>query len=946
MPRLVVLDAMNLTYRAYYAFIRRPLINSKGENTSAIFGFANTVLRIRREVKPDYWALAWDGPGPTFRHERFTEYKATRKPMPDDLVPQIEPIERMAEALGLPRIEIPGMEADDVIATLACRGEQDGFEVVLVTGDQDMTQLVNDKVTMLAPLARGEDYTRVDPANVRERWGVEPKQTVDVLALMGDPSDNIPGVRGVGEKTAVELIGKFGSLEELYRRLDEVTKPALRQKLDTSREQAFLSRELVTVKTDCELPFGWDVLKMQPIRRDALRELSQRFELVKLERMTDTLRTAEAGEGPPAPSRPGERRAAASSPVPSSLPGPSGAATAPGSAVQGALDLFGGDAAVAVSAAPTPRNLHELEADVRALLERAAGGLALLPIYEGEHPRRAHLVGLALAAGEGPACYLPLGHDSGLNVDGARLREWLGGVLADSEVPKVGEDLKRDAHLLEAAGIELALPGDGEVRDAHVLSFLCDPERDHSLEALARDFLGLEVSREPIPAGGRRPKPRTLPVEAGTHAGRAAAALPLLVEALRAQLEARDQWGLYESLERKLLPVLLDMERAGVRLEPDVLREMSAAAGEEIDALRRELHAFAGEEINLDSGPQVAKVLFDTLGLKAGGRTATGALSTRQDVLEELAESHPFAAKLLEYRALAKLRSTYFDALPAEVDPRDGRVHTLFEQSGAATGRLSSSHPNLQNIPMRAERGRRIRRAFVPAPGHVLVSADYSQIELRVMAHLSGDPNLIEAFASGEDIHASTARRIFNVKGDLDPALRNRAKVVNFGIMYGMGARGLAKRMGISLVEAQDFIAHYFQVFQGVRTFLASVVDDAREKRWVATILGRRRYLPGLDSAHGGERAYAERMAVNTPIQGSAADLMKLAMIRVHDALKTHAPLARLLLQVHDELLVESPAAEADAVADRVRAEMEGAFPLRVPLVVSVGRGPTWFDAH
>ena len=953
MPRLVVLDAMNLAYRAYYAFIRRPLVNSKGENTSAIFGFANSVLKIRKEEKPDYWALAWDGPGETFRHQTFREYKATRKPIPDDLAPQIEPISRVAEALGLPLIELPGMEADDVMATLACRGERDGFEVVLVTSDKDMLQLVTENVTILAPSGRPSDeYVRMDAEAVQQKWGVTPLQTRDVLAIMGDTSDNVPGVKGIGEKGAVELITKFGSLEDLYQRIEEITKPALRQKLETSRDQAFLSRELVTVKTDCELPFTWDELKMQPIRRDALRELSKRWELIKLEQIANTLRSSEAGEGPALPASAAERAAgkgvAKAPPPPDDDPwGP--APAAPASGAQGALDLFAGlEAAgsLAVATTGSPRDLSELEAEARALLERANTGLALLPLYEGEHPRQAALVGLALAAREGPPCYLPLAHQGAANLDASRLHALLGKALADPALPKLGEDLKRDAHLLERAGLTLALRGEAELLDTHVLSFLCDPERDHSLEATARDFLALEVSREPAPPPGRKPKTGALPIEAGAYAARAAAALFPLAEALRAQLEARDQWELYGTLERPMIRTLFDMERAGIALDPAILREMSASAGEEIDSLRRELHLAAGEKINLDSGPQVAKVLFQTLGLKGAGRTPGGALSTRQEVLEELAEEHPFAARLLEYRMLTKLRSTYFDALPQEIDPRDGRVHTLFEQAGAATGRLSSSHPNLQNIPMRTERGRRIRRAFVAPVGRVFVGADYSQIELRVMAHLSQDPALIAAFESGEDIHDSTARRIFGVTGPLSPELRSRAKVANFGLMYGMGARTLAKGMGLGMAEAKEFISHYFRAFEGVRTFLDSVVEEARERRWVATLLGRRRYLPGLESSHGGERAYAERIAINTPIQGSAADLMKLAMIRVHAALLEEFPSAQLLLQVHDELLIECEMAEADAVSARVRAEMEGCFPLRVPLVVSVGRGATWFDAH
>jgi len=545
----------------------------------------------------------------------------------------------------------------------------------------------------------------------------------------------------------------------------------------------------------------------------------------------------------------------------------------------------------------------------------------------------------------GGACYLPIAHEPGPNVTVDQLRAWIGGALGDPSTPKIGVDLKSDAHLLERMGLDFPLEPTADNSDLRVLSFLCDPERDHSLEALARDFLGRSLPPMVEP-GARRPKPSAWPVDVGRTLARTAALMIPLSAALRAQLESRDQWSLYETLERPLSPVLLEMERVGIRVDAEALCAMSRQAGEEIDRLREELVAMAGEPINLESGPQVAKVLFETLGLKPRGRTPGGALSTRQDVLEELAASHAFPERLLAYRMLTKLRSTYFDALPAEVDPRDGRVHTVFDQAGAATGRLSSRHPNLQNIPMRAERGRQIRKAFVAGPGAILVGAVYSQIELRVMAHLSRKPGLVAAFESGEDVHERTARTIFGVRGPLDPGLRARAKIVNFGIMYGMGARSLAQQMGIPLAEAQAFIADYFRVFGGVRAFLDRTIEEARRQGWVATLLGRRRYLPGLESAHGGERSATERAAINTPIQGSAADLMRLAMVRVADALKARMPSARLLLQVHDELLLECPTEEAAAVSDLVRTEMEGCFPLRVPLVVIVGRGPTWFDVH
>jgi DNA polymerase-1 len=969
MPRLIVLDAMNLTYRAYHALLTRdkadpskwvPLRNSRGEATNAILGFANTVLKIRREEEPDYWVLAWDGPGPTFRHERYTEYKATRKPMPDDLLPQIEPVEKMARALGLPVIEIPGMEADDVMATLACRGERDGFEVVLVSGDKDLVQLVSDQVKVLAPLRRGDEYAWIDRQAVIQKWGVPPERVVDVLALLGDTIDNVPGVSGIGEKTADELMREYGSLEGIYQNLDKISKKAVRARLEAGREMAFLSRELIALKTDCELPMGWEELRVRPIRRSALQAITRRYELFTFEKRALELAVGDEEAGATAPGRASDRSGATDGGTPPIAPvepsfadsdpslvfppapvdpgdvRPFTSAPVPAPSTQGALDLFAEVATADVEI--DPEALLHAAAD---LVARATHGLAVVPLAT----RDGRLVGIALAARDTAPVYLPVAHEQGARVALDAVRARIGPALADPSLPKLGSDLKRAAHRLESAGMTLA----GLEFDARVASFLLDPERAHDLASLARDALGIALPPLAAPAAARgKPAPdlsAAPPELMGPAAAAHAAALILLQDALRAQLEARDQWQLYRDLERPLISVLLDMERAGIAVDRPMLEEMGARAAGDLARLEQELFAMAGGPLNLQSGPQLSQVLFEKLQLKAGRRTKTG-FSTDQAVLEDLAREHPFPARLLEYRALAKLKSTYLDALPLAIDARDGRVHTTYDQAGAATGRLASHDPNLQNIPMRTEQGRAIRRAFMAPPGAVLVSADYSQIELRVMAHLSGDPQLSEAFASGEDVHASTARRVFKVTGDLDPALRSRAKIVNFGVMYGMGPRSLSQQMGLSLAEAQEFIRRYFETFASVRTFLDRTLEEGRRRGYVATVLGRRRYLPELASAHGGERSIAERAAINAPIQGSAADIVKLAMVKVHHALKGTHPSARLLLQVHDELLFECPEREAEAVSETVRAAMESCFPLRVPLQVSVGSGRTWFDAH
>ncbi|MEO5987630.1 MAG: DNA polymerase I [Candidatus Eisenbacteria bacterium] len=959
MPRLVVLDALGLAYRAYYAFIGRPLRNSRGENTSAIFGFGNMALRFRRELAPTSWVLAWDGPGPTFRHELYPEYKAHRPPMPEELASQLTPIEELSQCLGLPVLEKAGMEADDVMATLARQGAEAGYEVYLVTADKDMLQVVNDRVTVMAPAGKGDDLIRMDPAAVRAKWGVGPEHIRDVLALMGDSSDNIPGVPGVGEKTAVELMKQFGSLEALYEQVESITKPALKLRLIEHRELAYLSRELATLRLDLDLGLSLDALALAPIRRDDLTTFARRWEIRRLEQVASSQGEADAGAAVAA--RSPERRGLAAeqrgtgvklrddsssgaaapdlfgAPViaPPTSPLPSLLTSQP----QG--DLFAA-ATVEAGAAGGP-SIEQIAARVHAVRARSWHGLAVFPVTFGAAPRTASLIGLALASRDGTTCYVPLAHEAGPNVPLDQLRAWLAPALADAQCEKVAVDLKAVAHVLGSHHVGFA----GGRFDLHLGSFLCDPSRTHSLEALSAEVLGVALSPlEPSTMRGKsRAGPAAQPVTAVMPAAeRMAAACWPLAEALRAQLEAREQWGLYADLEHPLIDVLTGMEKAGVALDASVLGEMSKSAGRDIAELESRVLESAGEPFNIASGAQLGKILFEKLGLPAGKKTKTG-YSVDSEVLEGLAGSHALPALVLEWRALSKLKGTYLDALPTSIDPRDGRVHTTFEQTGAATGRLSSFDPNLQNIPMRTPQGRAIRRAFVAAPGCTLVGADYSQIELRVMAHLSEDPQLIEAFEGGEDIHASTARRIFKVTGEVPAELRSRAKVVNFGVMYGMGSRSLAQQMGIGLQEAKDFIEGYFSVYSGVRRFLDRTVEEARERGYVQTLLGRRRYLPALRSARGLERSMAERAAINTPIQGSAADLVKLAMLRVHQVLARRSG-TRLLLQVHDELLLECPAGETESLTELVRREMEGCYALRVPLTVSVGRGPTWFEVH
>jgi DNA polymerase-1 len=941
--RVYLLDGLALAYRSHFAFIRRPLTNTKGENTSAVFAFANTVMKLRDERKPDAWALAWDSDQPTRRHGRYAEYKAHRPPMPDDLYAQLPKIQELARAIGLPIVEFPGAEADDVMATFARRAEREGFDAVLVTNDKDLMQLVNEHVAVLAPGGGKNEDAWLDVDAVRAKWGVEPAQLRDVLALMGDSSDNVPGVPGVGEKTAVELIGRFGSLASLYERLAEVPRESLRAKLAAHKEAAFLSLELVTVDDDLPLVETWEDLALQPIDAPRLREIAEELDLRRLLRYIEEQVAAGAVRSTAA------RRGSLAAPGPEAVPplDPFGqlglelgladdAAAAP-VAVEGPREPFGPPVRIVTDAA-------ELRALRDALL--ASEGFVLDTETTAEDPLRARVVGVGVSYGEAPV-YLPLAHRGGTNLPREAFEEVLGPILADPAVPKIGQHFKYDQLVLRGEGVPVA----GLAHDTMIASYLLDPESPNNLDWLAARHLG--VTKIPTSAllGKRGKELRAmdeLPVDlVAGYCGEDVHVTWLLAARFAPALAERGLEALFKEVEVPLSDVLSDMEWEGVAVDVPFLGAMSRRLGEEIAGLEKRIYNVAGTEFNVQSTQQLGEVLFQRLGLPGGRRTKTG-WSTDSDVLEGLAEKHDLPRLVLQYRQLTKLKSTYVDALPLLVHPKTGRVHTSFHQTVAATGRLSSSDPNLQNIPFRTPLGREVRRAFVPRPGWKLVSADYSQIELRIMAHLSGDEALTAAFRAGEDVHASTASRVFGLAEGVRPAPEQRAmaKVVNFGIMYGMGARSLASQLGMPVADATRFIADYFQTHQGVEHYLKGVVDDARGSGFVETMLGRKRWLPGLALSDGRERANAERAAINTPLQGSAADLIKVAMIRLARDLEARAANARLVLQVHDELLLECPADEVDATKRAVSEAMTEAMPLRVPLEVQLGVGDSWFEVH
>lgn len=890
MPRLFLIDGNSQMYRAYHAI--RGLTGPDGRSTNAVYGFVSMLRKLLADHQPDYIAASFDLPGRTFRDDLFADYKANRAPMPDDLAEQVPLVHDACEAMGVPILTMEGFEADDVIGTLAVQAHQAGFDVAIVTGDKDFFQLVGDGLRVYNPKDEGTWY---DAPGVVERFGVPPDRVVDVLALMGDSVDNIKGVPGIGEKGARDLITTHGSLDALLAAAASVPQKRYREALLQHADDARASRVLATIRTDVPVAFEPGALRYR---------------------------------GPDAPrcyalfSRLGFRTFTAE--------------FAPTAATSGR------DYALATTA----DEIAALAAD-----SRATGQVAIAAITTGESAMRAGLVGLAFATTSGRARYVPVGH-SGLaetpNVPLAMVKDVIGPILADAAVRKVGHDLKTAAivlarHELPVAGLDL---------DTMIASYLVDATRSsHALEALAIERSGYRAITEEDVAG-RGVKAVTLdrvPAASLVAFAGERADVPLeLAAGLRDELSRESLDGIYRDLELPLIGILADIERAGVRIDVPALARLSTSMQEELDSLSARIFTHAGGEFNVNSPKQLSEVLFERLGLPVSKKTGkTRTASTAQDVLEDLALVHELPGLVLQWRSVQKLKGTYVDALPALVHPETGRVHTTFNQAVAATGRLSSSDPNLQNIPIRTAAGREIRAAFVAETGFALISVDYSQIELRVLAHLSEDAALVEAFQRGEDIHDRTAERVFGAQSGLDPhELRRRAKIINYALLYGKTAFTLARDIGVPQQAAQEFIDAYFAGFPGVRAYIDRTLEDARTTGVVRTITGRRRLMPDLTSRNGQIRAAAEREAVNMPIQGSAADILKQAMINVAAALDDHnrtaRAAARMILTVHDELLFEAPEADVPAVTALVRDVMQGAVALRVPLTVDVGSGPNW----
>ncbi len=902
--RLYLIDGTGFAFRAFYA-IRTGLTNSKGRPTNAVFGFARVMLRILREEEPSHIAVAFDAGGHTFRDDLYAEYKATRQETPEELKSQLPLMEKLVDAFEIPVLRVPGVEADDVLGTLARRGEKAGMEVVIVTGDKDMLQLVSDRVAVYDPYKGGEGL-RYTAEHVRERFGVGPDHVIDALALMGDASDNVPGVKGIGEKTAFKLLESYGSLEGVYAHLDDL-KGKMRENLERDYDIALLSRKLVTIDTGLDLDLKLDACRRKPLDPERLAEVFSELEFTSL--LEEFLPKAGSQE-----------------------------------------DL---EYTVVLTKA-------QLKAAIREM--RESGEFAVDTETTSTDPMRAELVGVSMSCKAQTGYYIPIAHDPEALVVRTNPDDLFGSeqltpvpkdealallrpLLEDPAIGKVGHNIKYDLIVFARAGIALQ----GIAQDTMVSSYLTDPSRlRHNLEEVSLQYLKRKMIpiAEVIGKGSKAITFDKVPVDrASEYSCEDADVTWRLSGVFRTLLQERSLDALYHEVELPLIPVLARMEMAGIAIEPGVFDRLRHDLTARLRVLEADIFEEAGETFQINSPKQLQGILFDKLGLAPKRKTKTG-YSTDVDVLEELAEEHPLPRKILEYRTLEKLLGTYIEALPKLVHPETGRIHTSFNQAVTATGRLSSSDPNLQNIPVRTDIGRAIRKGFVPGGAKQrLISADYSQIELRILAHLTGDENLREAFERDTDIHQETAARIFGVDASaVTPDMRRQAKAVNFGVVYGISAFGLARNVGLSNAEAQRFIDQYFAQYPKVRGWIERTLEQARKDGFVTTVLNRRRYVPELKSPDAVTRRAAERATINTPVQGSAADVIKLAMIRLDAALsKTRA---RMLLQVHDELVVECPEDEADGVAAMMKNTMEHAIETDVPLRVDVGIGGNWADIH
>ena len=886
---IYLIDGTAYIHRAYHAI--RDLTNSKGLPTNAVFGFTRMLIKLMEDRSPQYIGMFFDAKGPTFRHDMYKEYKANRPPMPEDMAMQIPYIKEITAAFNLPIIELQGYEADDLIGTLALAAEKEGYEVVMVTGDKDFMQLVTDKAAIWDPMKENT----IDLKTIREKFGIEPHQMIDVQGLSGDTADNVPGVPGIGQKTALDLIKTYHSMQQLYEKLETITKKKQRENLENFKDQAFLSRELVTIDTAVPVDVELAEFKVSAPDKKKLGQLFKDLEFRQLQQ-----------------------------------------------SVPEQADLSHKDYQAVMDMDALLKLISQLE---------DSGLFALDTETTSTNPMQAKLVGLSFATRADQAFYIPCRHNylgAPEQLDLKEVLDELRPVLVNPEIKKVGQNIKYDWMVLARHGIDLQ----GVAFDTMLASYLLNPsKRAHNLDQIALDFLDHKtITYAQVAGKGKNALMFSqVPVDKAIPYACEDADITLMAkDVLMSGLKALDLQELMDTVEMPLVPVLMRMEMRGTGIDVDRLQELSKSFEQQLDALEGSIHGLAGEAFNIKSSQQLGRILFEKLQLPVQKKTKkkTG-YSTDVNVLTALAEYHELPALILNHRTLAKLKSTYADALIELVNPDTGRIHTSYNQTVAATGRLSSSNPNLQNIPIRTEDGRKIRQAFIPRKDWYLVSADYSQVELRILAHCSEDDILIQAFREDEDIHTRTACEVFQIEPEsMTTELRRQAKAINFGIIYGMSAFGLSRQLDISNKMAKTYIDHYFARYQGVRRFMDQTITDARKTSRTSTLLGRIRLLPDIDSNNAMVRQAAERTAINTPIQGSAADLIKLAMIKVDDALRKKKLASAMLLTVHDELVFEVPPDELEELTRLVGGIMEGVWELQVPLKVNVACGFNWDEAH
>jgi len=897
---LFLVDGSAIAYRAYFAFIRNPLINTKGENTSAVFGFVNSLVSIINRENPDYLAVIFDTKEPTFRHKMYDEYKATRAKMPEDMVAQIPRIHEAAEALNIPEYSLVGYEADDIIGTLSRIAAEEGMNVSLVSSDKDLYQLINDNVRMYIPQRGSEPPVIMDRQAVKDKIGVYPEQVIDYMGLIGDSSDNVPGVPGVGPKTALTLLEQFGDFEGVLSRADEIKAKGIRAKVSGNIEKARLSRELVTIDQNVPIDIKLEGLIRKSPHTDRCKELFTDLEFFTILK-----------------------------------------------------NIVGEASETAEKSAPKNENEYirvKSIAELKALVEKLSKKkeIAFDTETDSIHPLKANLVGVSLAAKPGEAFYVPVGHTDfpERNLSAKDVLKVLAPLMKNKAVQKIAQNFKYDLQVMERAGYTV----EPVSFDTMLASYVVNPSgRGHNLDALAlTHFNHTMIPISDLIGSGKKQKSFASvdPDTATTYAAEDADFTYRLRGVFAPLIKEKGLEKLYYDIELPLIPVLSRMEQVGIRIDTNFLKGLSRQMEKEIDSLIKAIYDMAGYEFNINSTQQLSKVLFEDLNLPSKRKTAkkTG-YSTDVRVLEDLSKIHPLPKSILEYRKFSKLKSTYIDALPDLVDPATGRVHTSYNQAVAATGRLSSTDPNLQNIPVRTEAGREIRKAFIPKDNdHILLMADYSQIELRVLAHYTDDKGLIAAFKNNEDIHARTAAEVYGIDiAEVNSSQRRAAKTANFAIIYGVSAYGLSQQTELNLGESKEFIDTYFERYPGIKDYIDRTIAMAREQGFVTTLSGRRRYLPDINSKNYQVRQFAERTAINTPIQGTAADLIKMAMIKIDKDLAGMK--SNMVLQVHDELVFDTHNDELDAVKKIVEKRMTKAMKLKVPLVVDMGVGQNWLEA-